>query len=70
MADLLPADEKEDEENQYISASHSPIPLKHAVSRKVRKSNASMFLDFAKHHNAMIERMIKENEKRVALEAQ
>ena len=70
MADLLPPDEVDDEESRQISASHSPIPLKHAVSRKVRKSNASMFMDFAKHHNAMIERMIKENEKRVALEAQ
>lgn len=28
-----------------------------------------MFMDFAKHHQAMIDRLVKENENRIALEA-
>lgn len=28
-----------------------------------------MFMDFAKAHSAMIERLVKENERRIALEA-
>ena len=34
-----------------------------------KKDSAFMFLDFAKAHEALIERMIKENEHRVMLEA-
>jgi hypothetical protein len=44
------------------------IPIKKVV-KKERKRAANMFMDFAKHHQTMIDRLVKENENRIALEA-
>jgi len=39
------------------------------VKKKKKSTVNDMFIDFARNHAAMIDRLIKENEERMALEA-
>lgn len=63
--------EETDELDNELSKSptHGVIPVKKIVAKKKKTTVSHMFMDFAKHHAAMLERLIKENENRIALEA-
>ena len=65
--------EDEEVEESKDESSFSPDRInfgkKKSAIKIQKKDSAFMFLDFAKAHEALIERMIKENEHRVMLEA-